>query len=266
MKDPRVTKLAEQLITYSVELKPGEIIYLEIKGLHALNLGQELIVALDYLPAADDVARSWDEASLWYGAMKCVEALDRARTSLAAIDATKIPSLSFDWQSPWGWIRVRGTGDDRVDGTDALSKIATSPPGLIVTDLVMPEMDGLELLRIVRRLHPEIPVILITAYGDESTAVEALEAGAASYVPKVQKAERLMVTVDRVLERAEADRGTKRLAESMLEYHCRFALENDPARIVNFVESFVIEVRLTVIFLSFESRAVTLAVSSSFNF
>ena len=43
MIDPRISKLAEQLITYSVELQPGEIIYLEIKGEHALDLGRELV-------------------------------------------------------------------------------------------------------------------------------------------------------------------------------------------------------------------------------
>jgi hypothetical protein len=116
------------------------------------NLGQELIDALDYLPAADDVAQAWDEASLWYAAMKCVEALDRARISLAALDRTTIPSLTFDWRSPWGWIRVRGSGDDRVDGTDALlivdlggndtyeggvaASTATRPLGLLL------DMDG----------------------------------------------------------------------------------------------------------------------------
>ena len=43
MPDPRITRLAEQLITYSVDLQPGEIIYLEVKGLEALDLGRELV-------------------------------------------------------------------------------------------------------------------------------------------------------------------------------------------------------------------------------
>ena len=45
MSDPRITTLAEQLVNYSVQLQPGEIIYLEIKGLHALELGKALIAA-----------------------------------------------------------------------------------------------------------------------------------------------------------------------------------------------------------------------------
>jgi len=84
------------------------------------NLGEELIDALDYAPEVDDVARTWDEASLWYAALRCVEALDLARQQIDALEIEPPPDLAFDWESPWGWIRVRGAGDDVVDGTDAL--------------------------------------------------------------------------------------------------------------------------------------------------
>jgi CheY-like chemotaxis protein/anti-sigma regulatory factor (Ser/Thr protein kinase) len=113
------------------------------------------------------------------------------------------------------------------NGHEALEMIAASAPDLVVTDLVMPEMDGLELVRVVRQRYPAIPIILMTAYGDESTAVEALETGAASYVPKAQKAERLMSAVERVMDFAAANRSREQLIRCMLEYHCRFALEND---------------------------------------
>lgn len=113
------------------------------------------------------------------------------------------------------------------NGREALDKMNAKGANLVVTDLVMPGIDGLELVRRLRKEHPEVPVIVLTAYGDESTAVEALEAGAASYVPKARQAERLIETVDRVLEHAAADRSQVRLAQCMLEYHGRFALEND---------------------------------------
>jgi CheY-like chemotaxis protein len=113
------------------------------------------------------------------------------------------------------------------NGKQALEKIAAAPPSLIVTDLFMPEMDGLELVRRVRREYPEVPVILMTAYGDEATAVDSLEAGAASYVPKAKRAERLVETVGRVIEHALAQRDRERLGQSLLEYHCRFSLKND---------------------------------------
>ncbi len=114
-----------------------------------------------------------------------------------------------------------------ANGREALEAIAANTPDLVVTDLVMPEMDGLELVQTVRSRYAGIPVIVMTAYGDESTAVEALEAGAASYVPKSQKAERLMSAVERVMEYAVANRSREQLTQCILEYHCRFALEND---------------------------------------
>ena len=82
------------------------------------NLGEEQVDAFDYCPEVDDVARTWDEASLWYAAEKCVQALDDARIALLGV--SDIPPFAFDWETPWGWIRIRGSGDDSVDGTDAL--------------------------------------------------------------------------------------------------------------------------------------------------
>lgn len=114
-----------------------------------------------------------------------------------------------------------------ANGQEALDAIETDVPDVVVTDLVMPEMDGLELVRVIRSRHPDLPVILMTAYGDESTAAEALEAGAASYVPKAQQAERLMTAVQRVTDYSAANRARMQLEQSMLEYNCRFALDND---------------------------------------
>jgi len=113
------------------------------------------------------------------------------------------------------------------NGKDALRHIKSSPPDLVVTDLLMPEMNGHELVRHVRREHPDIPVIVMTAFGDERTALESLDAGAASYVPKSMQAERLIEAVDRVVEHARADRNRERLAQCALEYTSRYALDND---------------------------------------
>ncbi|MFQ5591684.1 MAG: hypothetical protein ACE5HE_11010 [Phycisphaerae bacterium] len=82
------------------------------------NLGEEQVDAFDYCPEVDDVARTWDEASLWYAGQKCVQALDDARLALARCDGPT--HFAFDWETPWGWIRVRGKGNDVIDGTDAL--------------------------------------------------------------------------------------------------------------------------------------------------
>ena len=92
------------------------------------------------------------------------------------------------------------------NGHEALDHIAEGVPDLIITDLMMPGMDGLELLREIRRLQPDLPVILMTAHGDEATATAALEAGAASYV--VQRGD----TLGRIAQRRGVS--VRRLAEA----------------------------------------------------
>ena len=65
-----------------------------------------------------------------------------------------------------------------VDGRDALEKMSKRLPDLVLTDLVMDNMDGLELVTRVRSQYPMVPVILMTGYGTNDTAVRALQAGA----------------------------------------------------------------------------------------
>ena len=69
-------------------------------------------------------------------------------------------------------------------GGEALEIVARDRPDAVLTDLQMPEMDGLELVRCLRRDYPTLPCILMTACGSEETAVLALREGAVSYVPK----------------------------------------------------------------------------------
>lgn len=118
-----------------------------------------------------------------------------------------------------------------ANGVEALARMKEVAPDLIVTDLNMPTMDGLELVKSVRARHPDIPLVLMTAYGSEALALEALEHGAASYVPKSQLADRLPRTVDEVLALARTDRGAKRLLACLVKTEFQFVLDNDPAMI-----------------------------------
>ncbi len=126
-------------------------------------------------------------------------------------------------------------GDYRVEyadsGQSALAHMRESMPDLVISDLVMPEMDGLELVAEVRRSYPLVPIILLTAHGNETIAFEALERGAASYVPKARQAEKLLETVDRVLARRHVYRVRNRLRECPAQVDCTFYLDNNPARI-----------------------------------
>ena len=71
-----------------------------------------------------------------------------------------------------------------TDGNEALSRIEESPPDLVITDLVMPELDGLELVGEIRRRFPLVPVILCTSKGSEQIAVEALQRGLNGRLPR----------------------------------------------------------------------------------
>ena len=88
---------------------------------------------------------------------------------------------------------------DGKEGFDRLSDVATIPD-VIVTDLQMPRMDGLELVRQVRKSHPLIPIVLITSFGSEQIAIDALRAGATSYTPKTMLQSALIQTIKQVLE------------------------------------------------------------------
>jgi CheY-like chemotaxis protein/anti-sigma regulatory factor (Ser/Thr protein kinase) len=116
-----------------------------------------------------------------------------------------------------------------ADGAEALSRVTQSAPDLIVTDLRMPKIDGLELVRAIRAKHPSVPVILTTAHGSELLAVEALKHGAAGYVPKTHMAEKLLETVEEVLELARADRNYERMINCLSRTDFTFfvELEND---------------------------------------
>ena len=117
------------------------------------------------------------------------------------------------------------------NGRDALAAIARDAPAAVVTDLQMPEMNGLELVAAVRAEHPLVPVVLMTADGSEELAVQALQAGAASYVPKRSLARDLVPTVEAVVEAAQTRRDHARLMRCLTRTEAHFVLGNDPALI-----------------------------------
>lgn len=71
-----------------------------------------------------------------------------------------------------------------VDGKDALDKFLKRPCDLVITDMNMPRMDGMELIEELRRQNFDVYIIMITAFGTSNTKKEALERGANEYVPK----------------------------------------------------------------------------------
>jgi CheY-like chemotaxis protein len=114
-----------------------------------------------------------------------------------------------------------------VNGREALDAMRQAPPDLVVTDLQMPEMNGLELVEQIRADFPSVPVILMTAHGSEDIATQALQRGAASYVPKRDLANDLLDTVENTLALARAAREQERILECLTTSESHFLLQND---------------------------------------
>ena len=86
-----------------------------------------------------------------------------------------------------------------ADGKEAFEKFNDAQFDLVITDLRMPNMDGLTLLRKIREQNQEIPIIVITAFGSIENAVEAMQAGAIDYVTKPFEETKLNMAIDRAL-------------------------------------------------------------------
>ena len=91
--------------------------------------------------------------------------------------------------------------DTAKDGKEALSVAAERPPEVVVTDLKMPEMDGMTLLGKLREADPDLPVIVATAFGDVASAVAAMRAGASDYLTKPIDIDALLIAIERARER-----------------------------------------------------------------
>jgi two-component system, NtrC family, response regulator AtoC len=82
-------------------------------------------------------------------------------------------------------------------GQDVLQALEEGPAELVISDIRMPEMDGLTLLQEVKRVAPETSVLMMTAFGSIDTAVQPIKAGAYDYLTKPFKMDELIVVVRR---------------------------------------------------------------------
>jgi two-component system NtrC family response regulator len=91
--------------------------------------------------------------------------------------------------------------DEAASGEEGLAKINRGHYDLLLLDYKMPGMDGMEVLKEVKKLNPEIDVVIITAYGTVESAVEAMKAGALDYITKPIEFDDLLFLIGRVAER-----------------------------------------------------------------
>ena len=114
------------------------------------------------------------------------------------------------------------------DGLEAIQFLETQGPfDLILSDLQMPNMDGLALLSVVRERFPTNPFVILTAFGSEEIAVQAITAGAASYIPKQSVKTRLQDVVRTVLTASTRRHVRDRLTRFIVCHELEFRLSND---------------------------------------
>jgi DNA-binding NtrC family response regulator len=112
----------------------------------------------------------------------------------------------------WGFI-----ADSATDGEHALEKVTSFRPAIVISDLVMPRMDGLALLRALQQQGADVTTLLLTAQGTVDTAVEAMKEGAYDYLTKPVDIQRLKILLDKVVERLETLREVKALRRQLRE-------------------------------------------------
>jgi CheY-like chemotaxis protein len=143
------------------------------------------------------------------------------------------------------------------NGHAALASLDVERADVVVTDLLMPEMDGLTLVEEVCARYPGIPVILMTADGSEDIAVRALQRGAASYVPKRDLARSLVETVRSVLSVRENDDESPLSVRAQASM--RWDLGNDLGEVTAVVR--LLEMRLARVDLVDESSRIQISVA-----
>ncbi len=100
-------------------------------------------------------------------------------------------------------------------GVQALDRIQESPMDLVVSDLRMPGMDGLQLLERIRRLDPDLPVIVLTAHGSIELAVDAVKSGAADFLTKPFEREEIRHSIRKALKMTRLIRENRRLSREV---------------------------------------------------
>jgi DNA-binding NtrC family response regulator len=113
----------------------------------------------------------------------------------------------------WGF-----TADAAADGEEALQQITAFRPSIVISDLVMPRMGGLDLLRALKDEGGDLTIVILTAQGTVETAVEAIKEGAYDYLTKPVEPQRLKILLDKIVERQDTLREVKVLRRQLRDH------------------------------------------------
>ena len=139
------------------------------------------------------------------------------------------------------------------DGIAAIESVKSQRPALIVSDLRMPSMNGLEFVKELKALDLNIPVILMTSFGSEQIAIDALTAGAASYVAKRNLESELVSTILNVLAITERRANRRRTLECLTYSESHFVLGNDASSVAHLI-SHLLDTAVTMKLLSGQAQ------------
>jgi two-component system nitrogen regulation response regulator NtrX len=104
-------------------------------------------------------------------------------------------------------------------GAEALARIGEEVPDLVILDIWLPELDGIEVLAEIKRQWPELPVVMISGHGTIETAVKATKLGAYDFVEKPLSLDKTLLVVERALEHARLERENRQLRERIERAH-----------------------------------------------
>ena len=130
-------------------------------------------------------------------------------------------------------LRLLGDSDYELeavrDGLEALRKIETNDYDVVILDIMMPKIDGLEVLQKVKEMHPDIDIIMITGLSQIETAVRAMKLGAFDYLPKPFDPDELKLVVQRAFERRQLQKENLDLqSEDNSTYHFENIIGSSP--------------------------------------
>ena len=100
--------------------------------------------------------------------------------------------------------------DNASSGSEAIEKAATEAFDIVLLDVMMPEMNGIDVLKELRKIRPKTRVIMITAFATVKSAVDAIKRGASDYISKPFNIDELLAIIGQVLEEARFEEGIKK--------------------------------------------------------